>query len=332
MTSVSERAFGFSGTKLPKNHRIVLGDIGATNARFAELIDGTLGRVTSFEVARFPSFQDALKTYLTGHASCHDFTHGLLAVAGPIAQGRATLTNTPWLVDTRELKSSFGFEVQIINDFQAVAYSLPALAAPDLVQIGQGKPEISTPKVALGPGSGLGLACLVEHEGKRLVIASEGGHGSLAGNSDREDIVIGALRRRFGHASAERAISGPGLENIFQAIVSLDGLGMSRSSAAQITQSALKNECEVAQEALSIFCALLGSFAGNIALTFGALGGVYIAGGIAPRIVDFLATSRFRERFKGKGRFQGYLEQIPSYVIVHPAAAFLGLKYRAEHP
>jgi glucokinase len=336
MTYVSEKAFGVSTgglVEIPKTQRrILLGDIGATNARFAELIDGELGRVTSFQVARFAKFEDVLKTYLSDCASAQGFTLGLLAVAGPIDHGRATLTNTSWLVDPRELKVSFGFDVQLVNDFQAVAYSLPSLAAADLVQIGQGEAEKGAAKVALGPGSGLGVACLVEHEGERIVIPSEGGHASLAGNSDREDAVIKVLRGRFGHASAERAISGPGLENIFQAIATLDGLDMPQMSAAQITQRALKNECKLADEALGTFCALLGSFAGNVALAFSSRGGVYIAGGISPRIVDFLARSQFRARFEGKGRFRAYLEQVPSYVIVHPAAAFVGLKFRVEHP
>jgi glucokinase len=336
MTYVSEKAFDVSTddlVEIPKTQRrILLGDIGGTNARFAELINGQLGRVTSFQVACFSKFEDVLRTYLSDYASTQGFTHGLLAIAGPIDHGRARLTNTPWLVDPRDLKVSFGFDVQLVNDFQAVAYSLPSLATADLRQIGQGKAEKGAPKVALGPGSGLGVACLVEHEGERLVIPSEGGHASLAGNSDREDAVIEMLRRRFGHASAERAISGPGLENIFQAMVALDGLDMPQMSAAQITQRALKNECKLAHEALGAFCGLLGSFAGNIALTFGARGGIYIAGGISPRIVVFLARSQFRARFEGKGRFRSYLEQIPSYVIVHPAAAFLGLKFRVEHP
>ncbi|HEX3502592.1 MAG TPA: glucokinase [Xanthobacteraceae bacterium] len=333
---MSKKAFDVPTNDLvqtPKTQRrILLGDIGATNARFAELTDGRLGHVTSFEVARFPKFEDALRTYLSDHASARGFTQGLLAVAGPIDHGRATLTNTSWLVEPSDLKASFGFDVQVVNDFQAVAYSLPSLVTADLVQISQGKAEKGAPKVALGPGSGLGVACLVEYEGECLVIPSEGGHASLAGNSDREDAVIKVLRRRFGHASAERAISGPGLENIYQAMVTLDGLDMPSMNAAQITQRALNNECKLAYEALGTFCALLGSFAGSAALTFGGRGGVYIAGGISPRIVEFLARSQFRARFEGKGRFQGYLEQIPSYVIVHPAAAFLGLKFRVEHP
>jgi glucokinase len=334
MTYVSKKAFGVSTDDLVEipQQRILLGDIGATNARFAELIDGELGRVTSFQVACFPKFENVLRTYLSNYASARGFTHGLLAMAGPIDHGRVTLTNTAWLVDPRALKVSFGFDVKIVNDFQAVAYSLLSLTTADLIQIGQGKAEKGAPKVALGPGSGLGVACLIEHEGERLVVPSEGGHASLAGNSDREDAVIKVLRQRFGHTSAERAISGSGLENIFQAIATLDGLDMPQMSAAQITQRALKNECKLADEALGTFCALLGSFAGNIALTFGAYGGIYIAGGISPRIVDFLARSQFRARFEGKGRFRGYLEQIPSYVIVHPAAAFLGLKFLVECP
>jgi glucokinase len=151
-------------------------------------------------------------------------------------------------------------------------------------------------------------------------------HATLAGNSDREDAVIRVLRERFGHASTERAISGPGLENIFQAIASLDGLNIGQTNAVEITRRALSGECDAAHEALNTFCALR-SFAGNVALTFGARGGVYVAGGISPRILSFLTRSQFRARFEAKGRFRRYLEQIPCYVIVHPAAAFLGLKF-----
>jgi glucokinase len=305
----------------------LLGDIGATNARFAKLIDGQLGDIKSFEVARFPTFQELLRTFLDDHCSGISFRDALLALAGPIDHGRCTLTNSLWVIDPRVLKESFGFDVQIVNDFQAAAYSLPSLASSDLEKIGNGKAEEGAPKVVLGPGSGLGVACLIEHAENRLVITSEGGHATLAGNSDREDAVIRVLRERFGHASTERAISGPGLENIFQAIASLDGLNIGQTNAVEITRRALSNECDVAQEALNTFCALLGSFAGNVALTFGARGGVYVAGGISPRILSFLTRSQFRPRFEAKGRFRRYLEQIPCYVIVHPAAAFLGLKF-----
>jgi glucokinase len=154
----------------------------------------------------------------------------------------------------------------------------------------------------LGPGSGLGVACRWEDE------------------------IIKHQRSRFGDMSAERAVSGDGLENIYQAIIALDGLGLAPRSAADITKCALAGDCPIAHEALATFCAFLGSFAGNVALTFGTRGGVYIAGGILPRIVDFLRRSEFCSRFEAKGRLRPYLEAVPSSVVVHPAAAFLGLK------
>ena len=321
---------GYSGPGVERRLPVLLGDIGATNARFAELSDGRLSEVKSFDVANFHTFEEVLGAFLDGRRSDSGFAHGLLALAGPIESGRCKLTNTSWIVDPLQLSAQFGFDFQIVNDFQAVAYSLPALAPADLRTIGGGKAQDGAPKAALGPGSGLGVACLVETRSGALVVPSEGGHSTLAGNTEREDAIIGVLRTRFGHASAERAISGPGLENIFQAIARLDGRAVAQASAAEITQRALSRECDLADEALSTFCALLGSFAGNIALTFGARGGVYIAGGISPRIVEYLAASQFRSRFEAKGRFRAYLERIPCYIIVHPAAAFVGLKALTE--
>jgi glucokinase len=324
------RVKGHSAEGADRRSHILLGDIGATNARFAELADGRLSEMKSFEVGSFRTFQDVLAAFLAQRPSAMPVTQARLALAGPIDHGRVKLTNTSWIVDPLELSAAFGFEVQIVNDFQAVAYSLPSLAPADLKKIGGGKGEEGAPQVALGPGSGLGVACLIDAPGGPLVIPSEGGHSTLAGNSEREDAIIGVIRARFGHASAERAISGPGLENIFQAIVALDGRSVAQISAPEITHRALTHECDIAHEALATFCALLGSFAGNAALMFGARGGVYIAGGISPRIVKFLASSQFRARFETKGRFRHYLEQIPCNVIVHPAAAFLGLKALTE--
>jgi glucokinase len=173
--------------------------------------------------------------------------------------------------------------------------------------------------------TGLGVACLIRRADKPVVIASEGGHATLAATCDREDQIIQHLRRRFGHASAERAISGPGLENIYFAIAALDKVDTALKNATEITRSALRSECRIAVEALNVFCAFLGSFAGNMALTFDARGGIYIAGGISPRIVEFMRRSQLRDRFEAKGRFREYLKTIPVNVITHPAAAFVGL-------
>jgi glucokinase len=181
-----------------------------------------------------------------------------------------------------------------------------------------------------GPGTGLGVACLVPGSKEPAVIAGEGGHATFAAASRREDAVIDYLRRHFGHVSAERVVSGAGLENLYQAIAVLDEREVPSRDAAEITKTALNGTCRTACAALDMFCALLGSFSGNVALTFGARGGVYIAGGIAPRIAEFIGRSEFRERFEEKGRLRPYLEAIPSNVIVHSAAAFMGLKSLAR--
>jgi glucokinase len=309
---------------------ILLGDIGATNARFALFANGVLGAVTSFEVAKFARFADVIAIFLKDR--CREFRvkRALLAIAGPVKGERSVLTNSSWVIDTPELRAIFKLEARIFNDFEAVALSLPWLTPTDLAPIGGGNPAAGAPKAVVGPGSGLGVACLIPRSEKPVVISSEGGHATLAATCEREDRIIGQLRQRFGHVSAERAVSGMGLENIYQAIAALDGVDIPSRSAAEITKSALRSESQVAREALHVFCAFLGSFAGNVALTFGARGGVYVAGGISPRILDFLVRSQFRNRFEAKGRLQSYLETLPSYVITHPAAAFVGLKSLAD--
>jgi glucokinase len=186
------------------------------------------------------------------------------------------------------------------------------------------------PMAVLGPGSGLGVAGLVPGSPPRVVV-SEGGHVTVATTSRREDAVIDHLRGRFGHVSAERVISGPGLENLYEAITSVESVKVPARNAAEITEAALKGACPIAQSALDTFCGMLGTFAGNVALTFAARGGVFIAGGIAPRIADYLARSEFRSRFESKGRFHPYLAAIPSCVIMHEAATFLGLQSLARH-
>jgi glucokinase len=303
---------------------VLLGDIGATNARFALASKDVLGQVRTFEVAKYPQFEDALTLFLDEVGL--PVEDAAIAVAGPVVQQHAKLTNQAWTIDAGELKTSFGLAARIINDFRAVALSLPLLKSGDLVAIGGGKVEEGAPKSVLGPGTGLGVACLANSSADPVVVTSEGGHATLAGTCDREDRIIQYLREKFGHASAERAISGSGLENLYQAIAAIDGLTVGTQSAAEITNEALAGNCKIAHEALRTFCAFLGSFAGSLALTFGAKGGVYIAGGISPRILKFLRESEFRSRFEAKGRFRSYLEAIPSYVIVHPAAAFVGLQ------
>ena len=310
---------------------VLLGDIGATNARFALLADGVLGPITWIEVASHPQFGDAVAALLQAQFRDTAVSDALLAVAGPVVGGRCAFTNCPWTIDAGEVRDRFDFDtVRVINDFEATALSLPHLVEQDLRALGGGRAVPGAPMAVLGPGSGLGVACLVGDGAHRIVVPSEGGHATMPASSRREDAILDHLRERFGHVSAERVLSGPGLENLYRAVAAVDGIEAPPRNAVEITNAALRDSGETAWAALDMFCAMLGAFAGNVALTYGARGGVYIAGGIAPRILDHLAGSAFRQRFEHKGRFRPYLEAIPTNVIVHPAATFLGLKSLAE--
>jgi glucokinase len=170
----------------------------------------------------------------------------------------------------------------------------------------------------------------MEPDGRTIPIATEAGHATLTSASRREDAIIEHLRQRFGHVSVERTISGPGLENLYQAIAAVDGVRVPARSPNDITDAAIRGDCATSRASLEMFCAMLGGVAGNLALSFRARGGIYIAGGIAPRITDFIARSEFRARFEAKGRFRGFLEGIPTYVIMHPYPTFVGLKALSE--
>jgi glucokinase len=312
--------------------RTLLGDIGGTTARFAVLTGGVLGPVDHLPVPRYPSLIDAIKDYLVGRHNEPPPDAAFLGVAGPIEGGRCTLVNSQWVIDAGEIHAACGIgSVHLINDFEAVAHALPHLRASDVRPIAGGKPPLGKSMAVLGPGTGLGMAGIVHRGARMTVIPTEGGHATLPGATPREDTVIARLRERFGHASAERALSGPGLENLYAAIAAIDGTAVPDRTAAAITQQALDGTCPVCTAAVDMFCAMLGTVAGNLALMFRARGGVYIAGGIAPRIVDRLAQSEFPARFMAKGRFQPYLAQVPVAVIVNPDSAFLGLKALALH-
>jgi glucokinase len=310
--------------------QILLADIGATNARFALLRrGGEVGPVHTLAVADYPQFTDATTAFLAAERA--PLAGAVLAVAGPVEGERAVMTNCPWVIDAAELRRVLAVPtVHVINDFEATAWSLGALEPDHVVAVGFGRALAGAPMVVLGPGTGLGLACHLPRADAPVVIATEGGHVTLAPSTPREDAVVAWLRGRFGHASAERALSGAGLENLYRAIAALDGTAVPERDATAITKAGVAGTCPVSRAALDMFCAMLGTFAGNAALSFGARGGVFIAGGIAPRIVDYLLSSELRARFDAKGRFRAYMEAIPLNVIVHPDYAFIGLKSLVE--
>jgi glucokinase len=311
--------------------QVLLGDIGGTNARFAILADDRIGSIETLAVRDYPHFADSVLAFLSRHPETRAFARMFLACAGPIENGRCELTNSSWIVDAADLRASFNCAaVRVINDFEALAWSLPILESSDLFTIGIGGADRTASMAVLGPGTGLGVACHALSSAGEIVIASEGGHATLPATCRREDAIIEHLRNRFGHVSVERVLSGDGLVNLYEAIAAIDHLSAARRNAASITAGAIEGGCPICREALDLFCATLGSVAGDVALTFAAKGGVFIAGGIAPRIIEYLRDSQFRARFESKGRSKSYLANIATSVIVRPDPAFLGLKRLAR--
>ena len=309
------------------HEQTLLGDIGGTNARLAVLTGDTIGQIDHLPVSEYRSMADAISGYLGSREDRSRITAAVLGVAAPVEGGRSVLVNSQWVVDAAQLRAAFGFKsIALVNDFEALAYALPHLSGLDVRPLAGGKPQLGESMAVIGPGTGLGMAGVVRRGDGVTIVPTEGGHATLPGATLREDAVIAHLRHKFGHVSAERALSGPGLENLHSAIAAIDGIDLSNKTAAEIVRQALDRSCSVSVAAVDMFCAMLGTVAGDLALMFRARGGVYIGGGIAPRIVDLLAQSEFRARFIAKGRFQPYLESVPIAVIINSDAAFLGLK------
>ena len=312
---------------------IVLADVGGTNVRFAVLTGGVLGPVLHLAVRDHAQFSDALAVFLDRQSDRATIRSAIFAVAGVVTGERCDITNYPWVVDGAELRARFGFtSIRVVNDFEAVAWALPHLASGDLRKLGGDEPAADAPMLALGPGTGLGVAAYVPGAHGGSVLRSEAGHATLPSGSPREDDIVKSLRYRFGHVSAERVLSGGGLENLYRAIAEIDQVTVPERSAADITQAALSGRCPTSRAALDTFCALLGEVAGNLALAFRAEGGVFIAGGIVSHIGDFLPRSQFRARFEAKGRFRAYLAIIPVYVILYGDPALIGLRALALPP
>lgn len=307
----------------PMDQTLLLADIGGTNARFTLLRGGTTTPLVAVRLDGFTGIEAAIAHYLGTQALAAPPAGALLAVAGPVQGNAATLTNRGWQVGGAAISAALGIgRTRVLNDFEALAWALPALTAADLIPIGPaltGAP--GAPLAVLGPGTGLGVgAFLPGHPGR--VLPAEGGHATLAADTDEEAAILALLRRRHGHVSAERLLSGPGLVTLHETLAALYGKPAPGLSAAEITAGA--------PATLALFCGLLGSFAGNVALTLGARGGVFLGGGILPRLPAALAASAFRARFEAKGRLAPYLAAIPTWLITRPDAALVGLAHLAS--
>jgi glucokinase len=305
----------------------LIADIGATNARFALVRpDGHIGAVRLYALNDYPTLADAIDHYLAETHAGANPEQAVLAVASPVTGDRVTLTNHAWTFSTETLRQQLKLKgLRIINDFVACAIAIPHLGADDVLQIGNGSAAADAPAGLLGPGTGLGVSALIPAPAGALPVAGEGGHVTMAPATVRESAVLEVMRKRYDHVSAERVLSGPGLVNVYGALCELAGVPAAPFTPAQITSPRIWDEDARTREATDMFCAMLGTVAGNLALTLGARGGIYIAGGIVPRLGPGFAASQFRERFEAKGRFRPYLAAIPTYVVTYAIPAFLGL-------
>jgi glucokinase len=312
----------------------LLADIGGTNARFALLVNDTVQASAILTVADYPEFEQAVAAYLNHHIDGFARPHAAaFAIAAPIVGDSVSMTNHTWRFSVAELRARLQMErLIVLNDFTALAMSIRYLPPAELQPIGGGAALHSAPLALLGPGTGLGVSGLIPHGEHWIPLQGEGGHVTLGASDAREAVVLEALRPRYAHISAERLLSGPGLLLLYEALCVVDGVTPAQLQPADITERGLSGDDAQCQATLDMFCAMLGTVAGNLALTLGALGGVYIGGGIVPRLGPFFAGSRFRQRFEAKGRYANYLAAVPVYVIHSALPAFVGLSHAFTDP
>lgn len=304
----------------------LLADIGATHARFAlETAPAVFQSVKVLKCDEFSGIAPLLHSYLADHKNLN-LHHAAFAVANPIDGDHVRMTNRDWTFSTEAVRRKLGLHtLLIVNDFTALAMALPGLGAQARMQVGGGKPTEHSVIGLLGPGTGLGVSGLIPTADGFVTLGSEGGHVSFAPHDEREYAILQYAWQLWPHVSTERMVSGPGLELTYRALAKRSGQVVDARSAQDILHGALSDADPLCLESLECFCGMLGGAAGNLAVTLGALGGIYIGGGIVPRMGEWFAGSPFRARFEAKGRFAGYLRQIPTYVITTPNPAFFGV-------
>jgi glucokinase len=315
--------------------KLLIGDIGGTNARFAlaSIQGASFSSEQTLNCTDFETFEDAITHYLESVGTPEPPVI-CLAVAGPVIDQRVRFTNNHWSIDAQELQERFRkAHIRLLNDFEAIAYSLPMLHSEDIVTIGLEREKLTGRKdftvAVLGPGTGLGVAGLLGRGGQHHAVVSEGGHVGFAPENQMQFEVLRELRERFERVSDERLLCGPGLVNIYWAIRRIHGERGAQVDAPEIFRRAMGNADIYATEALNLFYEALGQAAGNIALSMGAHDGIYIGGGILKRYPDLLKTSAFRSGFENKGRYRSLMESIPTLLITHAQPGLLGTCYVA---
>lgn len=303
----------------------LVGDVGGTNARFA-LVDsqGHIRHPRSFPARDYGSLADVMAEYLEQTAGKRRPARAVIAVAGPVVDGEIEFTNLDWHISEGDLLAHFEFEaVKLINDFAAQAMACTLLEPDDLRPLGPALRSSEGPLVVLGAGTGFGVAGLARGDRGDIAIATEGGHAGFAPYDEVEVEVWKRLKARYGRVSIERLLSGPGVFDLYRALADIEGANADIADDKAVIEAANAGEPRAAA-AVDRFCAILGSVAGDLALSFGARGGVFVSGGLAPRIADRLAASQFRARFEDKGRLSDYVAQIPTSLVLHPYPAIVG--------
>ena len=309
----------------------LLADIGATHARFAlEVAPGVFQAVRVLQCIAYSGIVPLLHSYLQEHRELK-LHHAALAVANPIEGDLVRMTNRDWSFSIENVRRELGLQtLLVVNDFTALAMSLSSMSGVERMQVGGGQAQANAVIGLLGPGTGLGVSGLIPTADGFVTLGSEGGHASFAPNDENEYQILRHAWQHWTHVSAERLISGPGLEMIYRALHASQGQAgdPEQLSAPDILQGGLPQHAinnPLCLACLECFCGMLGSMAGNLAVTLGAIGGIYIGGGIVPRMGAWFAQSPFRARFEAKGRFANYVAQIPTYVITSPNPAFYGV-------
>ncbi|MGI9437320.1 MAG: glucokinase [Geminicoccaceae bacterium] len=297
-------------------------DIGGTNARFALVeADGNIFDERTLKTGDFKGVVEAAEAYLGGRA----IESVVLVVAGPVESDEIALTNCPWVFSLEETKVALGVErLQAMNDFVAQALAIPRLDAADLVKLGGGEALEDRPIVVIGPGTGLGVAGLLKVGDRFRPIPTEGGHVDFAPGDDVEIDVLRLLRQKFGRVSNERLLSGPGLVNFANALAELKGGDFEIGDPSEVVARAETEACPICIEAIDRFCRLLGAAAGDLALSYGARGGVYLAGGMIAHLGRWFDVDRVMQAFSDKGRFAAYLAAIPVIRVARTDTGLIG--------
>ena len=307
-------------------------DIGGTNIRLARVSDGKVVDIKKYLCREFETIGDAITNYFDSSPE-HTFTHGCLAIACPVNSDEVAMTNHSWRFSKTTLKQQLKLtQLCVINDFTAVAHSLPVLTPQQLVKIGHGNVNQRGNIAVFGPGTGLGVEHLTYTSSGWQTLDGEGGHVDFAPIDELDVVIWRHLVSLHGRASAEEVMSGRGIVNIYNALCDHYGEPKRYTEASDISQRAVSKECEMCDKALAQFCRIMGSFAGNLALNLATTGGIFIGGGIASRFTDYLKQSDFRERFLAKGHMYSYIKDIPTFVIAEPDHGLLGASaYLKQH-